>query len=90
MNFRLSRLEALLHICHFRQPDLDYFHGKFTDESIFKIIEQMSPSFSDSVDKCEWQNKVYSCTDLFTTVITDEGFCFQFNALNAHEIFTSE
>lgn len=90
MNFRLSRMEALLHVCNFREPNLNYFHGKYTDETIFDTIKQIAPSFSDSMGNCEWQHKIYSCTEIFTTVVTDEGFCFQFNALNAHEIFTDE
>lgn len=83
-------MEALLHICHFRRPDLGYFRGQFTNESIIKTIKAIAPSFTDTLNKCEWQNKEYLCSELFRTVMTDEGQCFQFNGLNAHEIFTDQ
>lgn len=60
------------------------------DESIYNVIEGMALSFDDVMYRCWWQNKIRNCSKYFLPVFTEDGFCFTFNALNSHEMYTNE
>lgn len=90
--FRLSRLEALDHICHFSQSQSrnEHFGNKYLNETIFDRIQELAPTLSDSLSYCSWKAQRVECTDLFKPILTEHGLCFTFNALNSHEIYTEE
>lgn len=58
--------------------------------TIYDVIEDMAPQFNETFLACQWQGKVDDCTKYIVPVFTEDGFCFSFNALNAHDIFTEE
>ncbi|XP_031627357.1 pickpocket protein 28-like [Contarinia nasturtii] len=46
------------------------------------FIHQVSQSCQDMLIKCIYGGITYNCTDIFLTVLTDEGLCCTFNGLN--------
>lgn len=47
----------------------------------------MAPTLSEVLYGCEWKNQRKNCSLLFSTILTDEGYCFTFNFLNSSEVF---
>lgn len=83
-------MEALFHICEFKEIDFAKSESKFTNESIYMIIQDIAPTFNNTLTECLWQFENYSACEIFTPILTAEGVCFQFNGLNARDIFTDE
>lgn len=81
-------MKALVHICPFYNFNRTDFGDKYANESIYTTIQSMALSFNDTLSECEWQNQVTPCSKLFTRVMTEQGLCFAFNALNTHELYT--
>lgn len=80
-------METLFHIC----PDLykpSTSNTKFTNTSIYDIMEDIAISVNDITIYCEWREEFQNCTDFFEPIFTDDGLCFVFNALNSHEMYT--
>lgn len=81
-------MKALSHVCklgwiHFADPK-----DKYTNESIYDTIKDVALSLDDTIGFCMWQYKMGKCKEYFVPVLTEEGLCFAFNALNSREIFT--
>lgn len=62
----------------------------FTDSTIVQQIIDLSPKIDDTMVSCRFRNEMRDCNDLFAVSVTDQGFCYSFNALNNNEIVTSE
>lgn len=84
------QMEALNNICEFFLYDGTKIQNKFTNETIFDVMRDMAPVTGDVMVQCAWKYEQKSCKKLFVPVFTDDGFCFAFNALNSHEIYTEE
>ncbi|XP_055307692.1 pickpocket protein 28-like [Sitodiplosis mosellana] len=89
-DIELSRMEALLHICHIQDADFGYYQSKYANESIYELIKDTAPALNDTFFYCEWQHELIPCASVFAPVLTDDGLCFSFNALNSQEIYTEE
>lgn len=85
----MTRLNALTHICPIL-PHLITWNDSFTDESIYDTIQNIAPYLHPSETRCLWTRYLKPCSELFVPVLTEDGICFTFNALNSHEIYTDE
>ena len=47
----------------------------------------MSLSKNQTAPACYWNNVFNFCTNIMRYVATDEGICYQFNGLNAEDIY---
>lgn len=50
--------------------------------SLLHWLIQVSQSCEDMLISCIYGGSEYNCTDLFVTVLTDEGLCCTFNGVN--------
>lgn len=83
-------MDALVHICDFEFPESVHFPDKFVNESIYTTLREMGPLFNNTLYSCYWKNEGDDCSDLFAPILTGEGLCFAFNALNSKDTFTEE
>lgn len=82
------RLNALAHICPLL-PNYVKFNDTFTNDTIYDTIQEMAFEYPKDIEGCSFKG-VKSCTDLLQPLMTEDGLCFTFNALNSHEIYTNE
>lgn len=84
--------ESLLHVCNSQLlPVLKINQSVLqSDEEIIEVLRKISYSVSDSMLFCKWRKKIVDCTELFTEILTDQGFCYTFNLLNQSEIFKQD
>ncbi|XP_055305956.1 pickpocket protein 28-like, partial [Sitodiplosis mosellana] len=87
-NQQWVQLEALSHLCRFNFPEYVRYGNKFTNTSIYDIIQDIAPNLTSVIVSCSWNLQMENCESHFSPTITDEGLCFTFNALNSDEIYT--
>ncbi|KAM3957840.1 pickpocket protein 28-like [Aphomia sociella] len=62
-----------------------------TNSSIIEIFKEVQPSIEDSMFSCVWRDdESINCSELFSTVITDKGVCFNFNSLSTNEVLNMQ
>lgn len=83
-------MNAVIQLCEQKYVnDINYdIFMNFSDHSIFDLLREMSPKFEDSVLHCAWLYQSDDCKVDFKTIITEEGICFTFNALNSRDVYT--
>lgn len=83
------RLNFLAQVCP-NLPDLIRKDMKYTNESIYDIIKEISPDVESIFLGCFPKRDKVPCLEAVAPVYTEEGLCFAFNTLNSYEIFTDE
>lgn len=85
-------MNAVIQICEQKYVDdinYDIFQN-FSDNSIIDILREIAPKYVDSVLHCTWLYGSEECSHVFEPIITEEGICFAFNALNSRDVYTDE
>lgn len=63
----------------------------FATESIYQMLRRMALQPSEMLTSFQWQYKEeLTRSEFFVPILTENGLCFTFNALNSHEIYTEE
>lgn len=80
------------HICENLWKKFYDSNEKFVPATVFNMFEDMAPTLNDTMRKCQWKGNGdnNTCSELFVPILTEEGICFSFNALNWNEIYTDE
>lgn len=84
---REGGMSILAHYCPLLQKIP--FEYDFIGESMYEFIQLVAPSLEYSIVDCIWILDK-NCVKYITPVLTDDGLCFTFNALNSHDIYTDE
>lgn len=68
------------------------YDEEFANASIFDVFAEMAPILNDTMRACLWKGDGDddTCSNLFVPILTEEGLCFSFNALNSNETYTDE
>ncbi|XP_017488463.1 PREDICTED: pickpocket protein 28 [Rhagoletis zephyria] len=84
----LERFMSTLHIC---ESDVVRRFAQFLPKDIRPNITQTLVDISISKNEtgpfCKWNGRFYFCDKIFNFVPTDEGICYQFNGLQAKDIY---
>lgn len=83
-------MEALLNFCPSTNAYGIRFQNKFSNNSIYETIKEIAPSIRRIFYLCRWKGTFRRCSTMFTPIFTQDGYCFAFNALNSHEMYTKE
>lgn len=78
-------MNAALHVCEYFGPLNITQNG--TDKSIFDIITDISSTQKEVINECTLLRQ-YDCGKLFQPILSEEGICFTYNALNSRDIYT--
>lgn len=79
---------STLHICESEvvQRFAKYLPKNFRTD-ITQILVDISISKNETGPFCKWNGRFYFCDKIFNFVATDEGICYQFNGLQAKDIY---
>lgn len=83
-------MRTLAHLC---TSDFMYYFSMeedFVNGSIYEIMKDMAPPIEDVAPECRFNNVFSACDWYLKPILTDEGLCFTFNALNSNEVYTKE
>lgn len=69
---------------------LEFFTDNFSDNSVLNTIKDIVPRFEDSFLFCKLFDKWTSCDKYLFPIITEEGLCYIFNAVNINETISNE
>lgn len=60
------------------------------DNSIYETIERISPNFNETFIFCKLFDKWINCNEILFPFLTDEGFCYTFNAISLGDLLTDQ
>lgn len=84
------RMEAVIQLCDAHTVDNFKIGTAHTNGTLFDIIKDIAPTYNDTMFYCKWRNEDNFCDAFFRPILTEEGVCYTFNALNSRDIYKKE
>lgn len=81
----LDKFADVSMVCNFLTDGVS--DRNFTNKTIVDHINDVAPNPTDVLYYCLWHNVYQNCANIFKTVYTAEGLCFNMNGLAAEEMF---
>lgn len=83
-------MQSVIHLCNAQLIEYLEFGQNITTNEIYDIVRDLAPSLNDTMYYCKWRNEFNDCNAIFLPILTEEGICYTFNALNSRDIYTNE
>lgn len=89
---QLISFEAAIQICNVETPNFKFkkIGSELRGGDIVSEVENISVKLTDTMLSCSWRGFPEECNELFTEIITEEGFCFTFNMLDLSELIKQD
>ncbi|XP_058456439.1 pickpocket protein 28-like [Malaya genurostris] len=84
----MRKLQAMLQICEFGFNGLLF--NETYDNDCAKILKSISIPQEQLFVYCEWHQLNINCTEDFTLVLTDVGYCYSYNLLASGDILRED
>lgn len=85
----LKNFDAAVHVC-----DQDLSMTKLKSDlhggEIVERLDEISIKLTDTLLYCTMRGMESNCSELFTEIVTEEGFCFTFNMLDLSELIKQD
>lgn len=69
--------------------DEKYANGAM-NRTLYATIKEVSPKCNETLLECIWHGYTFNCCNVFKTVYTSEGICFNFNGIAAKQLFRNK
>lgn len=86
----LRNLEAVSQTCDLHLFNGDFLNSGLKAKEIVPLLKSITVSLNETTLFCRWRNSINECSEYFTEILTEEGFCYTFNVLDASEMFKQE
>lgn len=84
-------MKAVLQVCDSHLNENFEVDEEIATNDIFDTLSELAPNSTQTMWSCKWRNEVMmNCEKHFRPIMTEEGLCFTFNALNSGDIYTNE
>ncbi|KAM7342300.1 pickpocket protein 28-like [Cochliomyia hominivorax] len=84
----LKNFAATLQLCESEVIDrFAPYLPKYIQDNMIQLLIDMSLIANDTLPFCAWNSYWYYGSNIIKSVLTDEGLCYQFNGLNASDIY---
>lgn len=86
----LKSLEAVAQICDPHLFANISLNSGIEAYEIVPLLKKITVSLNETTLFCKWRNSIADCSQFFTEILTEEGFCYTFNSLKFSELFREE
>jgi acid-sensing ion channel, other len=86
----LRNLEAVAQVCDAHLFEDDKLQGGLNPKDIMPLLKNITTTLNETTLFCKWRNNVEACSEYFSEIITEEGYCYTFNALKSSESFKED
>lgn len=59
-------------------------------QNLIETLREVAPFYNETLFYCKYRNFPDTCDTLFHEIITEEGICYTFNALDGREVYREE
>lgn len=84
-------MEAVAQICDSHlTADFPFHNISGNASALIQSLLNLTPVFNETFLICKWRNTVEGCENYYRKVITEDGICYSFNALDIQELYRDE
>lgn len=85
-----TTLEAVAQTCDAHLLTSFNVGNKTVNRNLISILREVAPQFNETLFQCKYRSFTDTCDKLFHEIITEEGICYTFNALDGKDIYREE
>lgn len=78
----------MIHLCEepYKNSDLP----ETSNTSNVELLKRLAPTLTETIIFCQFRGENANCSDLFSTIITEDGVSFTFNMISGEEMFKTD
>lgn len=88
--FSQARIATMLSVCNGPWNASLKWSKQIDPRNFANLLDEMSFNLSQTIVRCETQDKKQPCKDIITKVLTSVGICFTYNIKNSSMIYRDD